>query len=328
MTVSVSLGYWQDRPAEEAFATARLADALGYPELWIGEMATYDAFALATAVGLRTERIALTLGPLAVTVRDPAMIAMGAASVAAITKRPVGVALGTSSSVVVEEWHGRSRQRPPTALAESARAVRALLDGERSAVKGEVVASRGYRLRLPAPKSPLTVAAFGPAAVQVAARHADRMVINLVSPRTAADLVAALTAAAGEATRPRVAAWIVAAVDSGPEAIDQLRRGIVGYLAAPGYAEMFAREGFGDLVTYARTRPHPRELLAAIPDELVAAVGLIDSVASAQARISDYQAAGVDDVVLVPASTDGDPAGERTLHALAPSPVRPASATG
>jgi len=314
VTVAVSLGYWQDRPPEEAFATAQLADALGYAELWLGEMATYDAFALATAVGLRTDRIPLTLGPFPVAVRDPAMIAMGAASVAAITGRPVGVALGTSSPLVVEQWHGRSRSRPATALAESAQAVRALLDGEKSAVDGQVVASRGYRLRLRAPRSPLTIAAFGPAAVRVAARYADRMVVNLVSPNMAAELVAAL----GDGPRPRVAAWVIAAVDAGRDALDQLRRGVVGYLAAPGYAEMFAREGFAELVAFARTRPHPRDLLAAVPFELVAAVGVLGDEAAARARIAAYHKAGVDEVVLVPAATAEDPAGERTLRALAP----------
>ena len=43
----MSLGLWQDRPSIEAVDTARAADELGYARLWIGEMATYDAFALA-----------------------------------------------------------------------------------------------------------------------------------------------------------------------------------------------------------------------------------------------------------------------------------------
>src|SRR4051812_10430970 len=104
---AVSLGYWQDRDPLEAMETARLADELGYRELWLGEMATFDAFSLATAVGLATSSIELTIGPLAVAVRDPAMLAIGTASVAALTGRPVHLAIGTSSPVVVERWHGR-----------------------------------------------------------------------------------------------------------------------------------------------------------------------------------------------------------------------------
>jgi len=40
-------------------------------------MATYDAFVLGAVIGERTERISLTLGPFAVAVRDPVMIAVG-----------------------------------------------------------------------------------------------------------------------------------------------------------------------------------------------------------------------------------------------------------
>jgi probable F420-dependent oxidoreductase len=317
MKLSVSLGLWQDRPPEEALDTARAAEAAGYPELWIGEMATWDAFALGTAIGAATARISLTFGPLAVTVRDPATIAMGVASVAALTGRATGVALGTSSDVVVRGWHGRSRDRAATALAESAVAVRQLLAGEKSTVDGQVVGSRGYRLRLPAPESPLTIAAFGPRALDVAARHADRMVVNLVSPAAAAMLVHGLREAASRigGTPPPVAAWVVAAADPGPAELEQLRRGVVGYLAAPGYADMFRAAGFGDLIDFARTRPHPRELLAAVPAEAIAAVGLFGSRDEIAAKIGAYAAAGVDELAIVPATSDDDPGGQKTLAA-------------
>jgi len=140
--LSVALGLWQDRPPEEALLTAKAADRLGYRELWVGEMATYDAFALATAIGLATERIPLTIGPLAVTVRDPMQIARGVASVAALTGRHTGVALGTSSPLVVAAWHGRDPRGSQVALRESAEVVRQLLAGERAAYEGERVRTR------------------------------------------------------------------------------------------------------------------------------------------------------------------------------------------
>lgn len=319
MKLSVSLGLWQDRPPEEALETARAAEAAGYPELWIGEMATWDAFALGTAIGAATSRIALTFGPLAVTVRDPATIAMGVASVAALTGRATGVALGTSSDVVVRGWHGRSRSGAATALAESAIAVRQLVSGSKSTVDGLVVGSQGYRLRLAAPNSPLTIAAFGPRALEVAARYADRMVVNLVSPAAAASLVRGLRAAAARAgtTPPPVAAWVVGAADPGQAELEQLRRGVVGYLAAPGYADMFRAEGFGELVDFARTRPHPRELLAAVPVEAIAAVGLLGSPSEIAAKAREYAEAGVDELAIVPATSDEDPGGAKTLAAVA-----------
>jgi probable F420-dependent oxidoreductase len=316
--LSVALGLWQDRPPGEALTTAILADRLGFDELWIGEMATYDAFALATSIGARTGRIALTVGPLAVAVRDPMTIARGVASVADLTGRRVDVAIGTSSPVVVAEWHGRDRRRSATALRESATVLRQLLDGEKAAFAGEVVRTRGYRLRLDPPKSELTVAAFGPAAVATAAL-ADRMVLNLVTPQSAASLVEQVRAEAAAAGRaaPRVAAWVCAAADPSPAAVEQLRRAMVGYLAAPGYADMFSAAGFADVVRFAQTRPHPRELLAAVPQELVAAVGLVGDAAAVRARLAEYAAAGVDEVAIVPASLDEDPGGEHTLRTAA-----------
>jgi probable F420-dependent oxidoreductase len=317
--LSVSLGLWQDRPPAEVLRTAQAADSLGYPEIWIGEMATFDAFALGAVIAERTERAALTIGPLAVAVRDPVMIAMGAGSLAELSGRTVNVALGSSSPVVVQQWHGRRQQRTALALAESAAAVGTLLAGEKADVAGQVISTRGYRLRTRAPATPLTIAAFGPGAVKVAARQADRMVINLVTPKSAARLVQLLHDECRAAGRPvpRVAAWAAAAVDPSDAGVEQLRRGLVAYLSAPGYGEMFAEAGFADVVRFARTGPHPAELLAAIPPEIVGHVSLAGSVQAVQARLAEYADAGVDEIALVPGSCDADPAGVGTLTALA-----------
>jgi len=320
----VSLGLWQDRPAGEVVRTAEAADALGYGEIWIGEMATFDAFALGAVVAGRTARAALTVGPLAVAVRDPVMIAMGAGSLAELTGRTVNVALGSSSPVVVEQWHGRRQERTAVALAESATAVRALLAGGKADVRGEVISTRGFRLRTRAPGTPLTIAAFGRGAVRAAAAHADRMVINLVTPKSAARLVQMLHDECRALGRPvpPVAVWLATVVDpsqAGPSAAstEQLRRGLVSYLSAPGYGEMFGEAGFGDVVRFARTRPHPGELLAATPAELVGHVSLVGDEPAVRARLAEYAGAGVDEVALVPGSSEADPAGVATLTALA-----------
>jgi len=236
MKFSVVTPLWQDRPAAENLEVAIAADRLGYPELWIGEMATYDAFAFATAVGYNTQRIALSIGPLAVGVRTPMTMAMGIASVADLTGRPTGLALGASSNVVVEHWHGRARARTATQLDETAQIVRGLLAGEKVDFSGETASCRGYRLRLAAVNGPLTVAAFGPAAVRVAARRADRMLLNMVTPASLGRLRGDLAAAAEAAGRPvpKVAVWLSCAVDPEPAAIQQLLQAIVGYLAKVG----------------------------------------------------------------------------------------------
>jgi probable F420-dependent oxidoreductase len=322
MTISVVTPLWQDQPAEDNLQVAKIADQLGYERLWIGEMATYDAFAFATAVAARTNQINFAIGPLAVSVRSPMTIAMGIASVAALSGRNTRLALGTSSHVVVEYWHGRSRARPARQLAEAATIVRGLLEGEKVDFSGEVISSRGYRLRLPAPGADIAIAAFGPQAVKVAAAQGDCMLLNLVTPASVAKLKQQLHDAAKQLDRPapKVAAWVTTAVDPTTESVNQMLQAMVGYLAAPGYDAMFIEAGFGDLVELARSRPHPKEILAAMTPELAAAVGMVGSTQTVEQRIAAYRDAGVDELCIVPA-TAGDPGGERTLQALRPAPA-------
>jgi probable F420-dependent oxidoreductase len=266
-------------------------------------MATFDAFALATAIGLRSDRIALTVGPLAPAVRDPVGLAMGIASVAALCGRPVGLAVGASSPVVVEAWHGRRYGATAPLLRAAVTDLRALLAGERPA-------PGGFRLRLAPPRPPITVAAFGPGAVRVAGDVADRMVVNLCTP----DQVAVLRGQLRDEVP--LAAWVPAAVDPTGAAIAQLCRAVVPYVGAPGYDAMFEAAGFGAPVDVARAGAHPRDVLDAVPVELVEAIGIVGDVPTCQARIEELRAAGADHVAVVPA-TAGDPGGARTLRALA-----------
>ena len=95
------LPFWLDRPAGEALDIAHEARNVGLGALWIGEMATFDAVALATAIGHRAPGLRLKLGPLAVGVRSPVAMALAASSVATLTGSEVGLALGASSPAIV-----------------------------------------------------------------------------------------------------------------------------------------------------------------------------------------------------------------------------------
>jgi probable F420-dependent oxidoreductase len=318
MDINVAVASRPNRPPEQDLLMAVIADRLGYGEVWVGEGWVWDCFALATAIGLATDHIALTIGPVPVSLRDPAMIAVGVASVAALTHRTVGIALGASSTRFVEGMHGRARHRPGTALTESAQIVRRLLSQERTEFQGEVLSTSGYRLTLDPPGGPLTIAAFGDRAVRTAAAHADRMVLDLVSPELAGEYSAKLDAAAAAegCPAPTLAAWIPAAINPDPDSYAELMESLAGYLEVPGYGEMFTAAGFGEAVQAANAGASPAEQLHALPPDAASRIGLVGNVDTVRARLEAYAAAGLDEVVLVPA-TAGDPGGERTLTALA-----------
>ena len=317
MSLGVAIPFWLDRPDEEAVEIARTADRTGIQSVWVGEMASFDAFALATAIGLQTERVRLKVGPLAIGVRSPVAIALGVSSVATLVGRPVDVALGASSPAIVSGWHDRPWSGLSGHMRESVVALRSLLDGERIDVSGDHVRARGFKLRRPQTEASITVAAFGPHMTRVGACFADELVLNLVTPGHVAAVRERIEAEAASAGRscPGLAVWVPAALEPGERALAQLAGQLAVYLGAPGYGELFAGLGFGDLVERARAGSARVELAAAIPRELLEQIGALGSADQIAARVAAYHDAGADHVAIVP-STAEDPAGVRLLNAV------------
>jgi alkanesulfonate monooxygenase SsuD/methylene tetrahydromethanopterin reductase-like flavin-dependent oxidoreductase (luciferase family) len=97
----------------------------------------------------------------------------------------------------------------------------------------------------------------------------------------------------------------------------QMAGQLAAYLGAPGYGELFAMLGFGDLVDRARGGARRSELAQAVPFALLEQIGAVGSAAAVADRIAAYRAAGADIVGVAP-STAEDPAGRGVLHALSP----------
>src|SRR5207245_2594959 len=108
--------------------------------------------------------------------RPPGVTAMAAAAVAELAPGRFVLGLGSSTQVVVEQWHGVPFPERP--LAETARLTKdiaALLAGERVG-----------KLRLDRPPSqpvPIYLAALGPKMLRLVGEIAEGVVFFLVGPR-------------------------------------------------------------------------------------------------------------------------------------------------
>ena len=314
--LEAALPFWLDRPAEEALEIADEVRRAELDGLWVGEMATYDAVALATAIGHRSPGLPLTVGPLAVGVRSPVALALAVSSVAALTGGDVTLALGASSPAIVSGWHDREWAHSAGRMRETIDCLRALFGGERCDYDGRYVRTHGFRLRQALPVARVVVAAFGPAMTRVGARHADEVVLNLVPAQHVSAVRATLDAEARAAGRtpPRLAVWMPVALDPGEAARRQLAAQLAVYLAPPGYGELFSELGFGDLVEQARAGARRAELAAAVPIELLDQVCALGSPERLAERLQAYYDAGADSVAVVP-STAEDPGGAGALSA-------------
>jgi probable F420-dependent oxidoreductase len=303
---AMALPFWLDRPPSEALDLAHMAEEHRVDELWIGEMATFDAFALAGAIAATTSHPTLTIGPLAVSLRDPVAFAMGVSSIAELGDRPAHLALGASSPAVVEQWHGSHTRSSTQRFIDVIDVCRSLFRGERTNVDAPTLRSHGFRLRMGRPGSTIAVAAFGPRMVEMAAVHADRVVLAHVTPEQIRRIRTAVEIASDEAQRacPEIVVWTQTGI--GDAALEQVRRGLVSYVAAPGYGEMFTAAGFGEFVNQARSGLSTRDLVASLPRGLARSVAAVGEVADVDAAIAARYQAGADLVVAVPATeTEG-----------------------
>ena len=254
---------------------------------------------------------------MAIGVRSPVSMALAASSVAALTGSHVDVALGASSPAIVSGWHDRDWAHSAVRMEETILCLRAILAGHRSDHDGRHVRTHGFRLRCPQPDAHICVAAFGPAMTRVAARNADEVVVNLVSPQRVRAVRATITAEASAAGRaaPRLAVWLPVALEPGSGARAQLAAQLAIYLAPPGYGEMFSQLGFADVVERARGGAPRSELARSIPYELLEHVCAVGSREEVCGRMSAYFDAGADVVGVVP-STAEDPGGRAVLTAV------------
>ena len=263
-------------------------------------------------------RAALTLGPLPAGVRDPVTAARGAASVAALTGRPINLALTASTGLVVVDWHGRPRTDPPTVLAESLTILGPLTRGEKVSFQGVSVRSRGFSSRLEPSRASLTVLAFGVEASEVAVGRADRVAVPLATVEHAARIKARLALTADRMHRavPRLAVFLPTVVDPDRASLDWIRRSLLPYLDADGFGRMFAEAGHGELVDLARGGAHERSLMAAMPEEVLRSIAAIGDLNQVCTAFDDYRHAGVDEIVMLPENHDPGVI-EHTIRALA-----------
>ena len=306
---------WPGTPSSEALRIARHAEARRFRGVWFGETAGFDAGALAGRLSVETPDLRQFIGPLPVTLRSGPQLAMLAGSLAAFGSS-IELILGASSPIITERWHGR-RRGSVAALRDTMHAARRAASGERTDIVDGASTTTGFKAALASPSTPIGLAALGPRALRLGGQRADRVVLNFVTPDSARELISIVQAGAESVgvECPPISVWMHAAVDPGPASEQTARRFLSGYLRAPGYAEEFDRQGFGQIVAEAQRRP-VRELEALCTDDVLDSAFAFGSGELVRGRAAAFEALGID-VAVVPVTAD-DPDGIRTLDALAP----------
>jgi F420-dependent oxidoreductase-like protein len=306
------------------------AERLGYHSVWTAEAYGSDAVVPLAWMGALTYRIRLGTAILQMAARTPAMTAMTAMTLDALSGGRALLGLGVSGPQVVEGWHGQPFGKPLGRTREYVAIVRAILARQRPVehagehyqipYRGPGATGLGKPLRSIVhgrADLPIYLAAIGPKNVALAAEIADGWLPVFFSPGRVRDFCAALDEGFARAgvpgKRERFDIAPMAPVVVGAD-VDACRARVkprvalyVGGMGAPKqnfYFDLACRYGYeADAVRLQELylSGQRAEAEAAVPDALVDEVALCGPPERIRERLALWRAAGV--TTLICAST-------------------------
>jgi len=322
MRLGVTIGFSERHP-RRIIETAQLAEALGFHSVWTGEAYGSDAVVPLAAVATHTERIHLGAGILQMPARTPAMTAMTAATLDALSGGRLLLGLGLSGPQVVEGWHGRPYTPPLQTTREYVTAVRELLARDRFEMHGDVIdvpyrgpgtTGLGKALKLglhPRPDIPIYLAAIGPKNIRLATEIADGILPIFWSPtgweRAFGDVLAGVDLQRFDivASVPVVLGDDLGACRDRVRAFLSMYIGGMGAMGRNFYHDLACRLGYAAAATTVQDlflRGDTAGATAAVPDDLVDDVALVGSAARIVDRLEAWRASPVSTMNLVFAS--------------------------
>jgi F420-dependent oxidoreductase-like protein len=325
----------------------------GAEAVWVGESYGHDAVSALGAMAALTQRIELGFGVLPVQTRTPALIAMTAAGVDALSGGRAILGLGASGPQVVEGWHDVPFGAPLERTREVVATCRRVWSQQRatpSRVAADGQAYRGLRLMNPPvrTKIPIFVAASGQRNVALAAEIADGWLPAFLWPERMQEVWGSVLAE-GAARRQEglapleITTGVYFAVgESAGEAARAHRQRLARYIGGMGTRKtnFFARlaGGYGfhreaEQIQQLYLAGHTSEAERAVPDELVWATSVIGDSSTVARRLRAFHEAGVTTLnVSLAGATSADRVGQlracrAAIDALL-SPRAPSSGSG
>lgn len=308
LRLGLALGSKGMDPTELA-RVARLIEDLGYDSVWFGEAYGSDVAVPLAWAAAHTERLKLGAGVFQIDARTPAMTAMTAATLDALSGGRLLCGIGVSGPQVVEGWHGKAYGKPLAKTREYIRILREVWRGEGPLTndgpeypipyRGPDSTGLGKPIASIQPGRadiPIYVAAIGPKNVRLSAELADGFLPLFWSPESWSDAFGDALAGV-DFDRFHVAANVAVSLGDDLAACrDAVRPLLALYIGGMGtrdrnfYNDLVCRFGYEEAATAVQDAYLDRrrkDAIAAVPDELVDDLCLVGS----KERIADRLAA-------------------------------------
>lgn len=344
MKLGIQLGYWGlGLTGADQLAIVQEAERLGYDSVFAAEAYGSDSVSILGWMAGQTSTIKIGSAIMQMPARSAAMTAMTAATLDNITEGRFILGLGTSGPQVAEGWHGQRFGKQLKRTREYVDVVRKALRRERLEYHGETIDlplpdGPGKALKLTiAPvqdEIPIYIAAIGPNNTRLVGEIGDGLLPMMFSPEYADTALESLWEGVEKAGRQRsdvkVCPSTTLHIGEDPDgAAEGMMRGMAAlYVGGMGsreknfYNAAVSRYGFEDAAKEVQDLyldGKKLEAMQAVPMDLLKSINLFGTRDEVTDRLRAFEDAGVDTVVVTPATTtrDGRIAQLRELAAAA-----------
>jgi F420-dependent oxidoreductase-like protein len=314
------------------------AERLGVDSAWSAEAWGRDAVVPLAFLAARTTRLRLGTGIMQISARAPAMTAMTAMTLSAVSGGRFLLGLGASGPQVVEGLHGRPFARPLGRMRETIEIVRLAFAGEALRYSGRdhelpLPGGQGKALRLaldPDPQIPIYLATLTPKALELTGEIADGWLGTSFTPEHAnahLDHLAAGAARAGRSLSDLDLA-VGGSVEFGDAVEEMIQRrkpqlaftlGAMGSPTTNFYNDAYKRGGFEDAATEVQklwVEGKREEATRRVPDEMVLQSSFLGTDQMVRERIRKYRDVGITTLRLDPAGRDAAARLDTLAHAI------------
>jgi alkanesulfonate monooxygenase SsuD/methylene tetrahydromethanopterin reductase-like flavin-dependent oxidoreductase (luciferase family) len=313
-------------PPERIASTARLAEDLGYGELWFSEDCFFAGAMAGVAAALaETQRLPVGIGIVSAMTRHPALLAMELATLSRLHRGRVWAGVGLGVPLWLEQM-GLRPTSPLTALRECVSSLRRLLDGEEVTADGQCFRFDAVRLtHQPDEYVPIYMGLVNEKGLRLAGELADGTVLSVLAGteyiRWSRNRVSDGARAVGrDPAAHRLVTYVLYSVDHDPaKARAAVRDAVAFYLAAMPDNALTRVYGVSDELTDLITRGGAELIARELPDRWIDDLAIAGDPDECAAKLRAFLAAGSDSVALWLFPTDrGDEIARLTAREVFP----------
>jgi len=212
--------------------------------IWIPETWGMENFSMLSMVSQKTTSPKIGSSIINIYSRSPALIAMGAATVDTISNSRLILGLGTSSTQIVEDFHGYQFENPISRMREYVKIIRLILSRKQVNYNGNFFKLKNFSLLIKPPRDsiPIYLAAVNQKMVQLSWEIADGVIFYLRSISELKKTIQKMQ----EKKEIDVACQIITCVShDSQKAIDRAKQTLAFYISIGKiYREFLAKNGF------------------------------------------------------------------------------------